>query len=99
MKWRLSWQAVQDVAILGTGVAFTWPQLILWVWRDRSPSDILLAWGVGLLTFGAIPHVRTVLGIGTHGGAGSSSLPSPPPSPPPLPPSSRRAEGSGGDGG
>lgn len=64
MRWRPNWQLVQDIAILGTGVALIWPQLILWVWRDRSPSDILMAWGVGLLTFGAIPHVRTVLGIG-----------------------------------
>ena len=95
MEWRPSWQLVQDIAILGTGLAIVWSQLILWAVRNRVPSDVLLAWGVGLLTFGAIPHVRTVLGIG-RGAAGSSSLPSPPPSPPSSLPSSRQ-EGASGD--
>ena len=95
MKWRPNWHLVQDIAILGTGIALIWPQIILWAWRDRTPSDVLMAWGVGLLTFGAIPHLRTVLGIGTQGSAGSSSPPSPPPSLPPPWPSSQPGEATG----
>jgi hypothetical protein len=45
VKWRPNWRLVQDIAILGTGLALIWPQLILWAWHDRSPSDVLMAWG------------------------------------------------------
>lgn len=85
MKWWLTaWPTLRDIGITGTGLIIVWSQLLLWDLDGRTPSDVLLAVGLGLLTPAATAHVKTVLGSGE---AGSSSHSSPSPSPPSSPPS------------
>lgn len=71
---------LRDIGITGTGLMIVWSQLLLWDLQGRTPSDVLLAVGLGMLTPAATAHVRTVLG--TPDGAGSSSHSSPSPSSP-----------------
>jgi hypothetical protein len=78
-----AWPTLRDFVITGTGLVIVWSQLLLWALRDRDPSDVLLAVGLGLVMPSASAHVRTVL---TRPEAGSSSHSSPPQlSPQPLP--------------
>jgi hypothetical protein len=96
VKWLLKASPVlRDIGITGTGLAIVWSQLLAWALAQRTPSDVLLAVGLGLLTPSATVAVRTVLGAGT-GGAGSSSPSSSSPPSPPSPPSSL-PEGAAGE--
>ena len=91
-----AWPTLRDIGITGTGLVIVWSQLLLWGLEGRTPSDVLLAVGLGMLTPTAAAHVRTVLGAAEPGSeAGSSSSPSPPPSPPPSSRSSLPGAGTG----
>jgi hypothetical protein len=85
---------LRDIGITGTGLVIVWSQLLLWAAAGRTPSDVLLAVGLGMLAPSATAHVRTVLGA-SGPEAGSSSSPSPPPSPPPSTPLARPEVGTG----
>jgi len=89
-----AWESIRDIGITGTGLAIVWSQLLLWVIVSRTPSDVLLAVGLGMLVPAAGAHVKTVLG---SPGAGSSSDSLPPPLPPPSLPSSLPEVETGGD--
>jgi len=90
----VKWPTLRDIGITGTGLVIVWSQLLLWDLSGRTPSDVLLAVGLALLTPAATAHVRTVLGSPE---AGSSSSSSPPPSAPASPSSPLPEGGTGGD--
>jgi len=94
VKWQLSkaWPVLRDAGITGTGLVIVWAQLLLWAVAGRTPSDVLMAVGLALLAPGATAHVKTVMGAGSTGEAGSSSPSSPERSPLPSPGTSSATE-------